>query len=123
MGTALKILAVDDEPSIAASMHFIFESPRYEITTAQDGDDALDQVAADPKPFDVVITDNNMPHLTGVELVRELRKQNFPGKIMVLSAHLSPNLREAYEEMDVHVMFDKPFDIHELRRALDRLGA
>jgi DNA-binding response OmpR family regulator len=118
----VKILAVDDEPSIAASMHFIFSQPRYEITSAEDGDVALEQVATDPNPYDVVITDNNMPHVTGVELVRELRKRNFGGKIMVLSAHLSSDLRHAYEEMDVDVMIDKPFDIHELRKALDTLA-
>lgn len=123
MRSVVKILAVDDEPSIAASMHFIFSAPRYEIASAQDGDVALERVAADPNPYDVVIADNNMPHVTGVELVRELRKRNFAGKIMILSAHLSSDLRHAYEEMDVDVMIDKPFDIHELRKALDSLSA
>jgi CheY-like chemotaxis protein len=64
-----------------------------------------------------------MPFRSGVELVRELRKRNFTGKIMVLSANLSPAVREEYEQMDVHVMVDKPFNIHELRRALDSLAA
>ena len=117
------ILVVDDEPSITQSMRFIFERPRYELTSAQDGDDALAQVESDPDPYDVVITDNNMPRLSGVELVRQLRERHFGGKIMVLSAHLSSDLRKAYEQMDVDVMIDKPFDIYELRRALDSLAA
>jgi CheY-like chemotaxis protein len=41
MGPALKILAVDDEPSLAASLHFIFARPRYELTSAHDANDAL----------------------------------------------------------------------------------
>jgi DNA-binding response OmpR family regulator len=123
MGTTLKILAVDDEPSITQSMRFIFERPRYELTSAYDGDDALARVAADPEPYDVVITDNNMPHVSGVELVRELRERGFGGKIMVLSAHLTSDIREAYEQMDVDVMIEKPFDVHELRRVLDSLAA
>jgi hypothetical protein len=45
------------------------------------------------------------------------------GKIMVLSAHLSPEIREAYEQMDVHVILDRPFDIQELRSTVDRLAA
>ena len=64
-----------------------------------------------------------MPYLRGVELVQELRNRGFSGKIMVLSAHLSPQIRESYEQMDVHVMVDKPFNIHDLRRALDSLAA
>lgn len=123
MEAALKILAVDDEPSIATSMHFIFERPRYELTSACDGNDALARLSADPAPYDVIITDNNMPQLTGVELVRELRERGFRGKIMVLSAHLTPELREAYTQMNVDIILDKPFDIHELREKLDLLVA
>ena len=84
MGSSLKILAVDDEPSIVQSMFFIFEQPMYELDSAGDGEAALARVAANPNPFDVVITDNNMPGVSGIELVRQLRARNFSGKIMVL---------------------------------------
>jgi hypothetical protein len=50
-----------------------------------------------------------MPHLTGVELVTEIRKRGIIVKIVVLSAHLSPDIREAYEGMDVQVIMEKPF--------------
>jgi DNA-binding response OmpR family regulator len=123
MEAALKILAVDDEPSIATSMHFIFARPRYELTSACDGNDALAQLSADAAPYDVIITDNNMPHKSGVELVRAVRERGFRGKIMVLSAHLTTELREAYTQMNVDIMLDKPFDIHQLREALDLLVA
>ena len=123
MSAKLKILAVDDEPSITQSMRFIFAEPRYEVTDAQNGDDALATLAASPDLYDIIIVDQKMPHLTGVELVGEIRKRGLPGKIMVLSAHLSADVRQAYEEMDVHVMLDKPFNIHELRSTVDQLAA
>jgi DNA-binding response OmpR family regulator len=123
MGTPLKILAVDDEPSIAQSMRFIFERPLYEFSSAQDGETALARLAAEPSPFDVIITDNNMPGITGVELVRHLRECSFAGKIMVLSAHLSTDVRAAYNELDVDVMIEKPFSIKALRKAMDQLAA
>ena len=50
-----------------------------------------------------------MPGVSGTELVRLLRERNFPGKIMVLSAHLSADVRAAYEEMEVDAMIEKPF--------------
>ena len=123
MESAVKILAVDDEPSITESMRFIFRQPDYEVTGVNDSDDALTKLTEESEGYDVVITDQKMPFRSGIELVRELRKRNFPGKIMVLSANLSPELREQYEQMDVHVMVDKPFNIHDLRRALDSLAA
>src|SRR2546425_5503351 len=123
MEAVLKILAVDDEPSIATSMHYIFARPRYELTSACDGDDALARLSAESAPYDVIITDDKMPHLSGVELVRKLKERGFRGKIMVLSAHLTAELREAYAQMNVNVLLDKPFDIHQLRETLDLLVA
>jgi CheY-like chemotaxis protein len=123
MDTALKILAVDNEPSVALSLSYIFTGPRYELTGVESGIDALARLDANSDRYDVIIVDQKMPHLTGVELVSAIRERGIPGKIIVLSAHLSSEVREAYEQMDVHVMFGKPFDIGELRSAVDRLAA
>lgn len=123
MESGLKILAVDDEPSIAQSMRFIFERPTYELSSAMDGETALEYLAKEATPFDVIITDNNMPGVSGIELVRALRERHFSGKIMVLSAHLSPEVRAAYEEMEVDAMIDKPFSVTALRQTIDSLAA
>jgi CheY-like chemotaxis protein len=88
-----------------------------------DGEAALEYLATDATPFDVIITDNNMPGVSGIELVRALRERHFPGKIMVLSAHLSPEVRAAYEEMEVDAMIDKPFSVTTLRQTIDSLAA
>jgi len=50
--------------------------------------------------YDVIIVDQKMPHMTGVELVGELRKRRIASKIMVLSAYLSSDVRADYERMD-----------------------
>ena len=123
MDPILKILAVDNEPSVTLSMRYVFDGPRYEITTVDDGDAALSRLDAAADPFDVIIVDQKMPHLTGIELVSEMRRRHITAKIIVVSAHLSSEVREAYERMDVHVMFGKPFDVDMLRSAVDRLAA
>ena len=123
MSAPLKILAVDDEPSIAQSMRFIFSRPLYELASALDGETALARMADDPQPFDVVITDSNMPGVSGVELVRMLRERHFSGKIVVLSAHLSTDVRAAYEAMEVDALIEKPFSVKALRAKLDQLAA
>ena len=117
-----KILAVDDEPSITEAIRFIFDGPRYQVTGTQDGEGALARLDANDF-YDVVITDNNMPQFTGIDLVRGLKKRGFAGKIVVLSAFLTPALRQAYEQMDVHVLVDKPFDVLQLRHTIDSLAA
>ena len=104
-------------------MRFIFERPLYELASAQDGEAALARLTTDPNLFDVIITDNNMPGVSGIQFVRKLRERGFAGKIMVLSAHLSPEVRAAYEAMEVDAMIDKPFSIKVLRQTLDRVAA
>jgi DNA-binding response OmpR family regulator len=123
MSAVLKILAVDDEPAIAQSMRFIFTRPSYELSSALDGEAALAKMANAPEQFDVVITDDRMPGVSGVELVRQLREQQFSGKIVVLSAHLTRDVRAAYEEMEVDAMLEKPFSVKVLRAKLDQLAA
>jgi len=59
-----------------------------------------------------------MPNLTGLELVGAIRERGIPGKIIVLSAQITAELREAYQSMDVDAIVLKPFDIEELRSAV-----
>jgi DNA-binding response OmpR family regulator len=123
MAAPVKILAVDNEPTITLSLRYVFGGPRYELTCAESGDAALARLDANPDPYDVIIVDQKMPHLTGVELVTAIRQRGLNGKIIVLSAHLSSEVREDYARMDVHEMFAKPFDVEELRSAVNRLAA
>jgi DNA-binding response OmpR family regulator len=123
MKTALKILTVDDNPSITGCMPFIFAAPLYEVSSANDGDDALAKLDGNPNGYDVIIVDQKMPHLSGVELVQGIRERGITGKIVVLSAHLSPQVREAYQQMGVLMVMDKPFNVKELRSVVNELAA
>jgi two-component system response regulator (stage 0 sporulation protein F) len=123
MDVPLRILAVDNEPSVTLSLKYVFAAPRYEVTCVENGDAALARLDANSDPYDVIFVDQKMPNLTGVELVDAIRKRRIPGKIIVLSAHLSSEIREAYERLDVRVMFSKPFNVDQLRTAVDRLTA
>jgi DNA-binding response OmpR family regulator len=121
MDAPLKILAVDNEPSVTLSLRFVFAGPRYELTCVENGNAALVRLDANSNLYDVIIVDEKMPHLTGVELVSAIRERGINGKIIVVSAHLSSEIRGAYERLGVHVMFGKPFNVEELRSAVDRL--
>ena len=123
MDPPLRILAVDNEPSVTLSLRYVFSEPRYEVLCVEDGDLALARLDETSDPYDVIIVDQRMPNLTGIELVEAFRKRGISSKIIVVSAHLSDEVREAYKRMDVHVMFPKPFNVDQLRSAVDRLTA
>jgi len=115
------ILAVDDEPSVAKSLSFVLAGPGRTLSTASNGEEALARVA-EPPPVDVIITDNNMPKVSGLELVRRLRADGFPGRIVVLSAYLTDENRKAYDELHVDRLVEKPFDIMKLREVIAELA-
>ncbi|HEX7516835.1 MAG TPA: response regulator [Chthoniobacterales bacterium] len=123
MDAPLRILAVDNEPSVTLSLRFVFGDPRYELTCVDNGNAALARLDANSDLYDVIIVDEKMPHLTGVELVSAIRQRGINGKIIVVSAHVTSEIREAYERLGVHFMFGKPFNVEELRSAVDRLAA
>lgn len=78
----------------------------------------MSELTRKPGAFDLLITDHSMPRINGIELVKRLRETAFPGKIVVLSAHLSAENRAAYLALGVDIMIPKPFDVHELRAVI-----
>ncbi len=66
-----KVLAVDDSQSIRQMVELTLDDEDHEVTTAQDGLEALNM--AKEEQFDVVITDINMPNMDGFELIKNLR--------------------------------------------------
>ena len=120
-GLRIRILTVEDEPAVAEMIGLLLGGPGSKIVQACDGWMALMKIGAAQEPFDLLITDHRMPRMTGLDLVRRLRVREFSGKIMVLSAHLTPENIQAYEELKVDMMFAKPFDCEELRLATELL--
>jgi two-component system chemotaxis response regulator CheY len=70
---AKKVLSVDDSASVRQMVSFTLESAGYEVVTAVDGKDALERLRA--TTVNLVVTDLNMPNMTGIELIRAIRAQ------------------------------------------------
>ena len=121
MANGLHILAIDNEPSVTTSLGFVFGPPRYRLNTVASGEAALAALASAAEPFDVIIVDQKMPNLTGAELVAAVRERGVKSRIIVLSAHVTNEVRQGYEDLGVQAIFEKPFDIAQLRAAVDAL--
>jgi DNA-binding response OmpR family regulator len=124
VGKPLNILGVDDEFGVAHALAFALSNPERNLTLAFSANEALAKVTDGDRSdaFDVVIIDHKMPEMSGLQLVRHLRAEDFAGKIIVLSAHLTDENRRAYAELNVDTMLSKPFDIYELRGVVDSLA-
>ncbi|MGH7821768.1 MAG: sensor histidine kinase [Candidatus Binatia bacterium] len=75
-----RILIVEDSPTQAEELRLILESEGFEVTTAPDGREALDQITS--APFDLVVSDILMPQMTGYEFCHaaktDPRTRNLP---------------------------------------------
>jgi osomolarity two-component system sensor histidine kinase SLN1 len=69
----LNVLVVDDDPLTRQLMSRMLSRHGATVTTAEDGQSALDKLLSSP-PYDCVLLDNQMPKKTGVDVVRHLRK-------------------------------------------------
>jgi CheY-like chemotaxis protein len=77
-----RILVVDDEAHILQVLRLKLQNAGHTVTTAEDGEEALD-IARD-EPLDLVITDFQMPHMTGLELSRALAADPATAAIPIL---------------------------------------
>ncbi len=106
-----RILVVDDEPQITRVLRHSLSAHRYDVRTAADGQSALDTIQ-DFRP-DLVITDLQMPELSGLELCRKIRIfSEVP--IIVLSVKGEESTKVAALDAGADDYVTKPFGMDEL---------
>ena len=110
----LRVLCADDHAEMARLVKLVLERQGHEVLCVPDGRAAWESIAANPRLFDVVVTDHHMPELSGLELVYRLRDLGFTGKIFVQSARLSAADERAYRQLGVDAILQKPHGIFEL---------
>jgi DNA-binding response OmpR family regulator len=114
--TDLDILIADDEPKLLDLAKDVVEmaSPRTIVRTAPDGEQALAEIVK--KHPNLLITDYNMPGLSGLQLIRKARTDvNYQGPVIIMSAGDYDELaREIKGMSDLLVtMLKKPYNIQE----------
>lgn len=104
----LRVLYADDVKQLRELLSVILKRDGHEPETAEHGEEAFERLAHAGSAYDLLITDHHMPRLNGLELVRRLRTRNFPGKIIVFSSELSPDVDEEYRGQGVDLILAKP---------------
>lgn len=118
-----RALIVDDNVALARVIQFALDGAGFQAQTAFNGRVALE--AAQETQFDVVVTDHQMPEMTGVELCRQLRAmpQYAERPIILLTAKgLELELPRLRDELGIDATFAKPFSPSELANAAVRLA-
>lgn len=83
MGTAKKVLVVDDEKGIRFLLSEALLNQGFEVSLARDGQESLDKLEKDH--FDLVVTDINMPRLDGVAMLKNMKKTGRSEKVIIMT--------------------------------------
>jgi two-component system, chemotaxis family, chemotaxis protein CheY len=111
---AKSILAVDDSASIRQMVGFTLKSSGYEVVEAVDGMDGLDK--AKGKSFNLILTDQNMPRMDGLTLIKTLRAmpQYKTVPILMLTTESSDAMKQQGRAAGATGWLVKPFDPQKL---------
>jgi two-component system alkaline phosphatase synthesis response regulator PhoP len=119
-----KIVLADDEAHIVHVVSMKLRNAGYEVITAMDGEEAL-ELCFSQKP-DLLITDNQMPYMTGMELCKQLRQRDANWKIpaIMLTARGYDLDSQEVAEAGIVAVLAKPFSPREiLEKVTGLIGA
>lgn len=102
------ILAVDDEENIRNLITYTFEEHNLEVMTAENGKAAI--TILENNPIDVIITDLLMPTMTGLALIREMKKIKSAIPIIIITAYGNTEMVKEIIAEGVFRLIEKPLD-------------
>lgn len=116
-----RILVVDDEPALIALMSEIFSDRGYHVMTFTDPQAALAAFQRNSQNIDALVTDQTMPRLTGLELIREIRTLRPELPVILASGYSDVIHAETAYAHGVNHFLSKPYRMHDLAERLATL--
>jgi two-component system, sensor histidine kinase len=114
--TLKSVLLVEDDPDIMALLQTIFEETEYLTLAAGNGNDAI-KIALSDWP-DLILLDLNLPDITGFEVIKTLRNNNFHNPIFAQSAWGASEYKVRAIAAGCNEYLLKPLDVTELNRLI-----
>lgn len=127
---ALKVLVVDDEPGIRAGVSrvlrnytvgfpFLEEDFSFETKEACTGEEAIQIL--EKEPVDIVLLDNKLPGIYGIEVLEHIRQQEFDVQVMMITSYASLDLAVKATNNGAYNFVPKPFTPAELKTAMESI--
>ena len=120
----MRVLIVEDDRSLLQAVAAVFEEERFQVDRAANGDDGLGMALQGI--YDLLVLDIMLPGVSGLDIIRELRKKGLPTPILLLTARDSVEDRVRGLDAGADDYLVKPFATQELlarARALLRRGS
>jgi PAS domain S-box-containing protein len=117
-GKGAHILYVDDEEVLVYLIKRLLERQGYRVSGFTDPEEALAAVRANPGGFDLVVTDYNMPHLSGLDVAQALKEMRPDLPVLLASGYITEELRAKAPAAGIRKLIYKPNTVDELCAAV-----
>jgi two-component system response regulator PilR (NtrC family) len=111
---AVKLLVVEDEPSLRQMLEILFKREGYTVVSAPGYRAAVEAIAQHPQPFPVILTDLSMPDGSGLDLVPAAKSRSPASEVILLTAHSTVENAILAMRSGAYDFVAKPFDPSEL---------
>jgi two-component system, response regulator, stage 0 sporulation protein F len=119
LGENMKILVVDDEEGARELFFTILSDEGYDITLANNGEEALARFKSDA--YDLVVTDIKMPVMDGLQLLQEIRKTGSKTDVIMVTAYGEVESYLKAMSLGAAEYINKPIRIKELKRIVHKV--
>ncbi len=109
-----RILVIDDETNIRMMIRLALQHVGHEVDTASDGQEGLEKYSTGIA-YDLVLLDQRMPGMEGLEVLRELRRRNLDSKVVMITAYGTVDLAVDAMKAGATDFLRKPFTAETLR--------
>ena len=120
-GQGQRVMYIDDDEVMLLMVTHLLERLGYRATCLSDATVAMATLLAQPGGFDIVVTDYNMPSMTGLEVAQLLRANATDLPVVISSGFISDELRLAAAEIGVAALMRKENTLEELGALLGRI--
>ncbi len=120
------ILLVDDNAAIRYTVSFVLRKNGYRVSKAQNGQEALSMILESKRSngnhFDLLLTDIQMPWMTGIELIDQLKEHHIDMPVLVISGIEDEMVVGKLLKRSDRDFLLKPFDFRELIKRVETLS-
>src|SRR5438445_406562 len=119
----IRVLVAEDDDDFRSLVVSSLREDGYEVIEARNGDELLELITPPVifNPPDAIVTDVRMPGVDGLSVTAGLRGTGWATPIILMTAHANDDVRARANELRADGLFQKPFEMRDLRRELRRL--
>ena len=122
-GEGEHVLYIDDDELLLLVIERLLHRAGYRVTATQDVAQALDMLSHSPTRYDLVLTDFNMPGMSGLQVAEAIRQARPEIPVVIISGDISDNLNDAATRLGVSALIQKQYAFEQLPGVLRRLLA